>query len=459
MQIKQLKMNPLLKYINLGTDTLDDQKKIETVRLFNVLALMGMIIHLGYIVLMKSIDHDLSGLVNLIFILWYSLIPFFNHRHKYKAAVFAGNLSFAPMAILLAFSYGGTLPVEHFLFIALAITFFSFTKVRDIILFSIINSFAYVCIVVMRNNQWFPPVKPSLVPFETLFEISDIFIVLTTFSLVLFSVNRLYQRMEKEQKANAKELKKKTIIVEQLLEDARKSNATKLKLLKVISHDLRAPFTGLLGLTELMEQQYERYSKDEMKEMLRMLSDSSKNTLMLIENLVQWSKLQSNKMKPDRKNLRINSIIKQNITIYSNMAIQKNIRFVNEIDDFLLVNADENMLMMIVRNLINNAIKFTNEGGNIKLMAVPKRRYVSISVADSGIGMSAEQINAVLVSEEQSSKAGTSGEKGSGLGLILCKEFVEKHNCRMYIDSQPGGGTVITFTMPVAKPEKTSLSD
>ncbi|MDX9748821.1 MAG: HAMP domain-containing sensor histidine kinase [Paludibacter sp.] len=446
-------MNPLQTYVNLGTRTLNEQKKIETVRLFNVLALLGIIIHLAFIILLQTIDQEEISLINLTFLIWYTLIPYLNSRNHYKWAVFLGNLSFAPMAILLALSYGGKFHVEHFLFIALAITFFSYTQKSYLFLFAGINSLSYAGIVIYRLKGWFPPVDPSLFQYEWLLVLTDTILVLLLISVVLFAVNRLYQRMEKELKSNAKELKRKTITVEQLLEDARKSNTTKLKLLKVISHDLRAPFTGLLGLTELMEQQYERYSKDEMKEMLRMLSDSSKNTLMLIENLVQWSKLQSNEMKPDRKNLRLNSIIKQNISIYSNMAMQKNITLINEIDDFLMVNADENMLMMIVRNLINNAIKFTTESGTIKLTAVQKRRYIRITVADSGIGMTAEQINAVLVSEEQTSKSGTSGEKGSGLGLLLCKEFVEKHNCRMYIDSQPGGGTTITFTMPIAKPD------
>lgn len=446
-------MNPLLTYVNLGTGSLNDQKNIETVRLFNVLALLGIFTHLGFILLLSTIDQERISLINLIFIIWYILIPYFNSKNQHKKAVFLGNLSFAPMAILLALSYGENFHVEHFLFIGLAITFFSYTRKTDIFLFAGINSVTYTGIVISRLNGWFSTVDPSLIRYEWLLVFTDTILVLILFSVVLFAVNRLYQRLEKELKLNAKELKIKTITVEQLLENARKSNATKLKLLKVISHDLRAPFTGLLGLTELMEQHYERYSKDEMKEMLRMLSDSSKNTLMLIENLIQWSKLQSNEMMPNRKNLRLNSIIKQNIAIYSNMATQKSITFINKIDDFILVNADENMLMMIVRNLINNAIKFTNEGGSIQLSAEPKRRYISITIADSGIGMTAEQINAVLVSEEQTSLAGTSGEKGSGLGLLLCKEFIEKHKCRMYIDSQPGGGTVITFTMPIAKPE------
>lgn len=135
------------------------------------------------------------------------------------------------------------------------------------------------------------------------------------------------------------------------------------------------------------------------------------------------------------------------------MARQKKINILNETDDFLMVNADENMLMLIVRNLINNALKYTCEGGEIHIQAVPKRRYVRISVADNGKGMSPEQINSVLLDNEHHSEAGTMGEKGSGLGLLLCREFAEAHNCRMYIDSIEGNGTTVTFTMPAAKPE------
>lgn len=447
-------MNLLLQYFNLGTGNLTDKKKIETVRLFNVLALLGIVIHLSYIFLFVYVDQRPSGLINLLFLVWFVMVPILNSRNRYKEAVIAGNLAIAPMTISLAFVYGGSMHVEDFLFIALALTFFSFTKINYLVFFTSFNVLAFIAIVFLRQYQIFPPAHPAIYQFETLFRITDLVVLLSTFSLVLFAVNRLYRRMEEDLKANAKELKRKTLTVESILEDARKSNSTKLKLLKVISHDLRAPFTGLLGLTELMEQQYERYSKEEMKEMLRMLSDSSKNTLMLIENMVQWSKLHSDGIKIDRKNLRLNSIIKQNIQIYSNMAVQKNIVIVNEIDEFLCVNADENMLMVIVRNLINNAIKYTHEGGVIRLAATAKRRYVSISIADTGIGMSPEQINAILVDEENSSNNGTQGEKGSGLGLLLCKEFIEKHNCRMYINSLKGEGSIVTFTMPVAKPDQ-----
>ena len=158
----------------------------------------------------------------------------------------------------------------------------------------------------------------------------------------------------------------------------------------------------------------------------------------------------------DRKNIRINAIIKQIIQIYSNMALQKQVTIYNETDEFLLINADENMMMLIVRNILNNALKYTPVGGEIRISAAPRRRYVRITIADTGMGMgmSPEQINAILADEENTSSAGTMGEKGSGLGLVLCKEFIEKHNCRLYIDSVQGEGTKVTFTVPVAKPEE-----
>ena len=146
-------------------------------------------------------------------------------------------------------------------------------------------------------------------------------------------------------------------------------------------------------------------------------------------------------------------MIKQNFQIYANMAAQKQISLVNKVDEFLLVNADENMLLLIIRNLINNAIKFTPEGGEIRIEAGSKRRYVRIDITDTGIGMSPEQINNFLYDDDNTSASGTLGEKGSGLGLMLCKEFIEKHNCRMYINSNKNRGTVVTFTMPAAKPE------
>ena len=447
-------MNLLSRYINLGTNHLTDLKKIETVRLFNALAMVGMLIHLSVFLVFFVVDIPYLGNLNLIFIAWLALIPYFNYQRKIRSAVVWGNLVFAPMVLALGYTYSGAQYIEDFLFIGLALTFFSFNKKKFLLMFSILNFLTYVIILLARHNGWFPPVNELISAHTPLFQTINLTAILTAMTAILYAINRHYRRLESDLKASSKELRIKTMLAEQSLNEVEKANASKLKLIKVISHDLRGPFTGLLGLTELMEKQYDRYNKEEMKEMLRMLSDSSKNTLTLIENMVQWAKLQSNGWIMERKNIRLYSIVKQNVEIYTNMANQKNISIINETDEFLLVNADENMLMLVVRNLINNAIKFTPEGGEIRIRAIPKRRYVRISISDTGTGMSPEQINSILTKDENSSEPGTLGEKGSGLGLLLCKEFVEKHNCRMYIDSNKEQGTVVTFTMPAAKPEK-----
>lgn len=447
-------MKILSQYLNLGTGELTDHKKIETVRLYNVLAFSGIIIQLAYFIFQSIIQQEIIGLFNLLFVFWYALVPVFNAQKKHTAAILTANLSFAPMVVIYAIVYQGAPIIEDFLFIGLILTFFSLKRLKHIIGLTTLNFSAYIYIVAARYFNWIPEIPEDFYTYYPLLRTFNLIVVFSTITMVLYFVNRQYNKYEEELRSNAKELKRKTQKVEDLLEEAWKANSTKLKLLKVISHDLRSPFSGLLGLTELMESNYERYTKEEMKEMLRMLSDSSKNTLILIENLVQWSKLHSDGIKIERKNIRINGIIKQNINIYSNMALQKNITIVNEIDDFLIVNADENMLMLILRNLLNNAVKYTSEGGEIRLSATPKRRYINISISDTGIGMSPEQINSILINEENNSGTGTAGEKGSGLGLLLCKEYVEKHNCRMYINSQQNEGTIVTFTMPVAKPEK-----
>lgn len=357
------------------------------------------------------------------------------------------------MVIALGYAYSAAQYLEDFLFIGMALTFFSYTKAFNIVLLTSLNFISYIFILIARHNHWFPTMNQDVAANNSIFQTINLIAILITTSAVLYVINRHYKRLEAELKANAGELKLKTIVAEESLDNARKANSTKLKLIKVISHDLRGPFTGLLGLTELMESHYDSYDKEEMKHMLRMLSDSSKNTLTLIENLVNWANLQADGWKMERKNVRISSIFNQNIQIYSNMAAQKQIRFVNETDDFLLVNADENMLMVIIRNLINNAVKFTPEGGEIRIQAEAKHSFVPISIANTGTEMSQEQIDKILMKDDNTSELGTSGEKGSGLGLLLCKEFVEKHNCQMHIESNKEQGTVVTFTMPAAKIE------
>jgi PAS domain S-box-containing protein len=227
-------------------------------------------------------------------------------------------------------------------------------------------------------------------------------------------------------------------------------NETKDKFFSIISHDLRDPFNSLLGLTELLIENFDEMDEIEKKDYLYHLHSTSKTTFNLLQNLLDWSKTQSGKIP----------IVKQKINLYekvneivenTNISIsKKNIRVNLEISSDLSVFADNNMLNSIISNLLNNAIKFSKKDSEINISAQYIDNKAEIHIADFGIGISQPVLDKIFNSEIFFSTRGTNNEKGSGLGLLLCKEFIEKNDGNIYIRSQPDYGTTVIFTLPAS---------
>ncbi len=237
-----------------------------------------------------------------------------------------------------------------------------------------------------------------------------------------------------------------------IIEELKSQNASKDKLISQISHDLRSPFNSLLGFSEILTTEYDTLTKFEIQEYLQAIYEASKNLFGMITNLLHFSRFQMGRMEYLPVNLKLLRIINKCLSVLKGNAIKKQINVSLEVDKDVEVFADEDMLVSIIQNLISNAIKFTEQSGTVKIAVKWEEGndYADISVADSGIGISRENLKKIF-SEKFYSTPGTDKEFGTGLGLILVREFIEKHNGKLQVESIPGKGSTFHFSLPVVK--------
>jgi len=228
--------------------------------------------------------------------------------------------------------------------------------------------------------------------------------------------------------------------------------ATKDKFFSIIAHDLRSPFNSIIGFLDLLQTNYEVYSDVEKKNYLKLIDDDTKKTLKLLDNLLEWAKVQTGQISFEPKIQNLLSILRNvDETLESSLKLKLIKLSLNEISNQLEVFADANMLTTIFRNLISNAIKYSHLGGTITVNAVKKGDNIEMTVADTGIGMSEETKNSIFIINGQVSVPGTANEVGSGLGLILCKDFVERHGGEIWVESEKGIGSKFGFRIPLPK--------
>ncbi|MFA9392936.1 MAG: transporter substrate-binding domain-containing protein [Prolixibacteraceae bacterium] len=245
------------------------------------------------------------------------------------------------------------------------------------------------------------------------------------------------------------ERKKAELLLKEQESRLREMNSTKDKLFSIIAHDLRSPFNAILGFSEQLIENIKDFELAESEKYLQYINLSAKNTLVLLDNLLNWAKTQTgqNIYKPDK--IHLYEIVSEISELSKSLAKIKDIslKYSHGID--YEVYADENMLKTILRNLIFNAIKYTHSNGKIVISAVQNQNNIEITVSDNGVGMSEETRSKLFRIDANITTPGTANEKGSGLGLILCKEFVEKNGGKIWVESELGKGSAFTFSLPV----------
>ncbi len=225
-------------------------------------------------------------------------------------------------------------------------------------------------------------------------------------------------------------------------------NASKDKLFSIISHDLRSPFSIILGYAKLIAENFDRYRNDEIKTYAEKLQTSAEKLQALLENLLTWSQIQQGAMECCPENVDISDVVEENMDLFFSAAAQKQITLRNLVETAMYAYADYNMLNTVLRNLVSNALKFTPPDGLIEISARSNKRHVEVAVSDTGTGISKEDIPQLFRIDVQYTNVGTAGEKGTGLGLSLCKDLVEKNGGTIWVESELGAGTTFRFTLP-----------
>jgi PAS domain S-box-containing protein len=225
-------------------------------------------------------------------------------------------------------------------------------------------------------------------------------------------------------------------------------NATKDKFFGIIAHDLKNPFNSILGVSEVLLKEIDNLDNDEIKELTSAIYSSGQNAYSLLENLLQWSSSQTGRISFDPEPIILNDVVREVVNLIKGTATHKEVSIKCQIPEQTHIEADKNMLQTILRNLITNATKFTPRGGEIIISAKRPNGYTQIRISDNGVGMTQEAMKKLFRIDHKNSETGTENEKGSGLGLILCKEFVEKHKGSIWVQSSPGKGSTFSFTIP-----------
>jgi signal transduction histidine kinase len=269
----------------------------------------------------------------------------------------------------------------------------------------------------------------------------------------LYETNTL---LEERQQHIEEQSEKITATAEELSvtnEELKKSNATKDRLFSIIAHDIKNPFNSILGFSQLIVDFWDKKDHEKLKPMVENINSSTRTIYDLLENLLQWSRSQMGSIKFNPEKIILKDLVKENIRLLSNLITQKNISIKLDIPDDLYCYADSQMIRAVIRNILTNAVKFT-ENGTITISSEVNSDIVKVSIIDSGVGIAKAKLKDLFEVKKSKISRGTRGEQGTGLGLIICKEFITQNNGEIYAKSVINKGTTFVFTLPLNKSSK-----
>ena len=279
-----------------------------------------------------------------------------------------------------------------------------------------------------------------------------VYIIIQIYSERLKRHNELLKKTVSERTADILNQKEKVQMQAKELKEKNEKlnlvNSTKDKFFAIISHDLRSPFNSILGFADLLVENYDDFDDFQKREIILSLSKSSQSAFELLENLLSWSRTQRGQIKINKESLNLNELVETSINPYKYSATKKDIDIAINVPPELKISIDRNTLTSVIGNLVNNAIKFTPDGGNITISYIENDANIELHIIDTGVGMTSEVIGKLFRIDENISTKGTNDEKGTGLGLILCKEFIQKNGGEISVRSEVGKGSdfIITFS-------------
>ncbi|GET25151.1 PAS domain-containing sensor histidine kinase [Prolixibacter sp. NT017] len=226
-------------------------------------------------------------------------------------------------------------------------------------------------------------------------------------------------------------------------------NATKDRFFSIIAHDLKSPFNSIFGFSELLVEQLARKDYQGVEKFAAVINHSSKQAMDLLTNLLEWARAQTGKIEFNPEYIELVTLVNNVTELFNDSAQQKSITIFKDLPHNIPVFADRYMVGTILRNLISNGIKFTHPGGKIRIRTEQNENQLTVSVTDNGVGIEKEAIDKLFRIEYSYSTTGTARESGTGLGLLLCKEFIEVHGGKIWVESEPGNGSTFCFTLPI----------
>jgi len=252
---------------------------------------------------------------------------------------------------------------------------------------------------------------------------------------------QLQQEITKQKKIKKKLIKSKAAV--------EKINKTKDKFFEIISHDLKSPFNSIIGFSDLLNTQYDSFDDLQRKEFIQSINTSSLDTYKLLENLLTWARTQTDGIIINKKNLNIKKLVDTSISSYLSNANSKKISVINKVQPDLIISIDENTALTFIRNIVSNAIKFTHKGGSVTIDSHVNKDSIKLHITDTGVGMSPEVVDTLFQIDKNISTKGTNNEKGTGLGLILCKEFIEINGGSISVKSEVNKGSEFIISFPL----------
>jgi signal transduction histidine kinase len=259
---------------------------------------------------------------------------------------------------------------------------------------------------------------------------------------------KLAEELEEKVKERTAEIESANVQLKKSETQLKELNATKDKFFNIVAHDLKNPFTSLLGATELLFHNIQNMDKEKIRKLAQILNESAKSGYAILLNLLDWSRSQTGNIKINLQRIDLKQVIEDNISDFHLNCIDKEIELTSEFSERVQITSDKNMLNTVLRNLLSNAIKFTPRGGKVVASGEINDKEISISIRDNGIGIPQENIAKLFRIDSKYSRPGTEKELGTGLGLKLSREFVEKLGGKIWVESEENEGSIFTFTIP-----------
>ncbi|MCX6152649.1 MAG: HAMP domain-containing sensor histidine kinase [Candidatus Kapabacteria bacterium] len=444
--------------LNIGCRDENNYSERSKIRIVNLSSIIGIVCMALYSVFYLSLKNQKFNLLAgvILCLMFLLLLPIYlNKFHIHKTALFITNLivtlaSAIPPLLFL----GPRLGVQYFLLIIALIQFLYYSQKQliPLIIFCILNlSLFYIC--EFYSGFAFPLIISdigAIIPFQ-LVNIIHLSSLVLSFAIIIVIVSTLrkyaidYQEIIKEKTG---EIQQKNLKIDEQKQVLQETIATKDKFFSIIAHDLRGPISSVRDMQEMIYQDYKDMPDEEKLDILKQLVQSTNWVYELLEELLTWSRCQRGIIPFNPQQFDLNFLISNITENFKIITDKKNITIETDFDKIYSAYADINMISTVLMNILTNAVKYTFERGVIKISIEEGDTFVLVSIKDNGIGMTEQQLSNMFKIGRAMSTVGTNNEKGTGLGLIICRDFVEKNSGKMWAESAVGKGATFHFTLP-----------